>query len=132
MQSIQSGRRVAARFVIVTAAIGLSATLAGCGDPEVEVDSEATAVTRHFADNGTSLASAQSWLERRGYECLAEPGQFATEEGALESAKHWTLCRSSMHVDHAAPVCGYYVEVHVVPQQAPSPRIDALSEKACL
>lgn len=96
------------------------------------MNSEVTAVLRHFADNGTSPASAQSWLEHRGYECVAEPGKFADDEGAVESARQWTLCTSNMHVDHVAPVCGYYTEVHVVPQQAPSPRIDALSEKACL
>jgi hypothetical protein len=128
MHSIQPDRRVAARMVAVIASIGPWATLAGCGDPKVEVNSELSAV-RRFADNGTSSASAQSWLEHRGYECVAEPGKLAAEQGAVGSAPHWTLCTRDMHHDL---VCGYYIEVHVVPGQVPSARIDALSEEVCL
>ena len=122
------------RSAAVIAAIGLCVTLAGCGDPKVEMNSELSALDRHFADSRTSPASAQSWLEHRGYKCVGEPGKFAYEEGAPGPALHWTLCTSSVYVAHDL-VCGYYIEVHLVPQKTPSPRIPRISariEESCI
>lgn len=120
--------RVAARLSTVVAAAGLWAALAGCGDPKIEVNSELSAV-RHFTDAGTSPPTVQAWLEHRGYKCVAEPEQLATDARTVQPAAHWTLCTSKLHHDLA---CGYYVEVHVVPEQAPSHRISAVSEEVCL
>jgi hypothetical protein len=128
------GATLGARSPAVMAAIGLLATLAGCGDPKGRINSELSALDRHFADKATSPASAQSWLEHRGYKCVGEPSKFAYEEGSSESALHWTLCTSNVYVARDL-VCGYYIEVHLVPQKEPSPRIPLISariEESCI
>src|SRR5579872_7342183 len=96
------------RSAAVIAAIGLCATLAGCGDPKAEMNSELSTLNRHFADIGTSPASAQAWLEHRGYKCVGEPVKIATEETAAGSVLHWTLCTSNIHLAQDL-VCGYYI-----------------------
>jgi len=121
------------RSAAIIAAIGLCATLAGCGDPKAAMNSELSTLDRHFADSGTSPASAQSWLEHRGYKCVGEPVNIATEQGATGSALHWTLCTSNIYVAHDL-VCGYYIEVHLVPHPPLPriPRVSALIEESCI
>ena len=131
MQFIQSGRPVPARLAAVIAATMLWTTLAGCSDPKLRVKSELSTLDRHFADIDTSPASAQSWLENRGYKCVGEPDKFAYEKGPPGAALHWTLCTSKVYVAHDL-VCGYYIEVHLVPQKSPSPRISARIEESCI